>query len=378
MNTKKQTDIIDIHVHCSPQTDTEFLADFLDMTGTDRAVVQAVSHSACISLVPQALTMKQMHPGKFYVFAAPNLREYYSGDSGLGERFVKWTELCIAAGCDGIKFLEGKPQMRKTVPVPDFDLPCWEPFWEYAECSRIPIMWHVNDPENFWNPNASDWIVKQGWHYDESFINNEVQYTQVLNVLEHHPHLKIVFAHFFFMSAQLDRLSSILDRYPEIMLDITPGIEMYENFSADFNSTVEFFRKYHNRICYGTDIGGRCILTNEGCLFNKMENLRRPEIVREFITDCDEHLIESDGNFLISRKPFIMKCLGLKEDERNEIFRDNAMSIIDHEPNAVNADAVLEMCSLLRSQMKTAMETERTFRPDFSVINNAEKHFRFS
>ena len=97
----------------------------------------------------------------------------------------------------------------------------------------------------------------------------------MLSVLARHPRLRIVFAHFFFMSAQLDRLSGILDRYENVSVDLTPGIEMYENFSAAPERARAFFVRYADRIIYGTDIGGRCVLMGEDKAFDEAENLRR-------------------------------------------------------------------------------------------------------
>lgn len=150
----------------------------------------------------------------------------------------------------------------------------------------------------------------------------------MLRLLAAHPRLKIIFAHFFFMSAQLRRLDKILSLYPNLMVDLTPGIEMYESFSARPQETADFFRKYHDRICYGTDIGGRCILTNEGQAFNEKECLRRPEIVRTFLTGKEECVIESDGAFLIGRKPFVMKPLGLEGKQLEEIFSGNILRML--------------------------------------------------
>ena len=184
--------ITDAHVHYSPQAGPEFLTAFLDRTGTDCAVIQAVSHSRCISLVPGALLMKDRNPDRFYVFGSPDLSGYYLDAGRIGEHQAEYVARLLAAGCDGVKLLEGKPQMRKTVPIPDFDLPCWEPFWSYAENEAVPILWHVNDPETNWCSDPSPWLKRQGWWYDETFINNEVQYSQVFRVLERHPNLKIV------------------------------------------------------------------------------------------------------------------------------------------------------------------------------------------
>ena len=310
---------VDAHVHCSPEISPEDLAAFLTETDTPKAVIQAVSHSKEISLIPIALKMKELYPDRFFAFGAPDRTLYYTAGDRLGRLQADYIRRMRDLGIDGIKLLEGKPQMRKALPVPDFDSTVWEPFWDYAEKEQLPLMWHVNDPEKYWSRDVSPWLIQQGWVYDDSYINNEEQYRQVLTVLERHPGLKAVFAHFFFMSAQLERLDGIMERFPNIMLDLTPGIEMYENFSRNINDAKAFFEKYHNRICYGTDIGGRCILTNEGQAFNRKECLTRPVIVRAFLEGKEEVLIESDGSFLIDREPFVMKPLGLEGERLEEI-----------------------------------------------------------
>lgn len=321
--------IIDGHVHNSAQVDNDYLADFLKHTNTDKACIASCAHSKLISLTPLALELKSKYPDKFFVFSAPDVTAYKTHIDDLGLYQARYCENLIRKGCTGIKLLEGKPQMRKMYPIPDFDLPCWEPFFSWAEEKQIPILWHVNDPENFWDyKNAPAFAISQGWLYDDSYVNNEDQYRQVLNVLNKHPKLRVDFAHFFFMSNQLDRLSKILDSFVNVKVDLTPGIEMYENFSKNIEETKAFFEKYHNRIIYGTDIGGRCVLMGEEKEFDELENLRRPEIVRTFLTSNQDILIKSDGHYIIDRNPFVMKCLNLNNNRLKEIFSDNFLDLI--------------------------------------------------
>lgn len=315
--------IIDEHLHISPEFNGDAIVRFMDRTRTDKAVLQSVYHTKYGPLSPLALDLKSRYPDRFFVFGAPDARLYFTHETDIGNAQLEFIVPLLDRGMDGIKLLEGKPHMRKAYPIPSFDSESWDPFFEYLETNGIPVTWHVNDPESHWSRDVSPWLISQGWAYDETFINNEVQYAEVLGVLDRHPNLKIIFAHVFFMSAQLDRLSSILDKYPNVKIDLTPGIEMYENFSADIGKTKDFFEKYHDRIVYGTDIGGRCILTNEGRQFNEKENIRRPEIVRQFLESDDDVLIESDGNFLIDRKPFVMHCIGLSQERLEEIYHKN-------------------------------------------------------
>lgn len=319
---------LDAHLHISPVFRDDAVLRFMDRTETEKAVLQAVWHSQYGPLAPDAMAMKKAHPDRFRVFGAPDMRLYAGDTEHIGRNVVDSLRPLIEQGMDGVKFLEGKPIVRKRFPLPPFDSEAWEPFFAYLEENGIPITWHINDPASFWAKDASPWLIKQGWAYDESFIHNETQYAEALRVLDRHKQLKVIFAHFYFMSESLDRLAKILDAHPAVCVDLTPGIEMYENFSADIGTAAAFFARYQDRILYGTDIGGRCILTNEGCPFNEQENLRRPEIVRYFLTGTEPVEIRSDGNYIVDRKPFTLRPLGLNGARLEQIAHGNAEKVI--------------------------------------------------
>ena len=326
----KNIEVIDCHIHNSYNLNIDFLESFLKDTYIDKVNLLACMSTKCLSLAPKALRMKAKYPDKFTVFVCPDISGYYLNKDNLGEYQKEYIDKLLKAGADGIKLLEGKPQMRKMFPIPDFDDIVWEPFWEYLESNHVPIIFHVNDPEEFWNKSiAPDFAIREGWLYDESFINNEAQYIQVLNVLEKHPELRICFPHFFFMSRHLDRLSNILDTYKNVKVDLTPGIEMYENFSNNYDASLEFFNKYHDRIMFGTDIGGRCVLgKGENRPFDVIENLRRPEIVLDFLSSDETLNISSDGHYIIDRPTFKMRGLNLKDEILEEILNLNFNNFI--------------------------------------------------
>ena len=122
----------------------------------------------------------------------------------------------------------------------------------------MPILWHVNDPEEFWDASRINPYAKsEGWFYGPETINNEEQYRQVFAVLACHPGLRLQLAHLFFFSAQLPRLSALLRRYPEVRVDLTPGIELYTNLAGDIPAARAFFEEFGTRILYGSDIGSR-------------------------------------------------------------------------------------------------------------------------
>ena len=231
--------VFDAHVHYSLDLDPAAFVALLDAAGTEKANLAVIAHGDRVSCTPEALALKALYPERFTVFGQLDPCLYYRGGADMGARQAEYAAALLRAGCDGIKLLEGKPQLRRALPIPDFDADCWDAFWTWCETQQVPVLWHVNDPENFWDPEkVPAWAAGQGWLYDESYINNEEQYRQVLTVLERHPGLRVCFAHFFFLSAQLGRLADILERFPQVVTDLTPGIEMYENFSRTPEETA--------------------------------------------------------------------------------------------------------------------------------------------
>jgi hypothetical protein len=45
-----------------------------------------------------------------------------------------------------------------------------------------------------------------------------------------------------------------------VFFDLTPGAEMYFNFSSRLGEVRDFFLRYQDRLIYGTDIGASALL----------------------------------------------------------------------------------------------------------------------
>lgn len=367
--------IIDGHVHYTLDIDPEYYISLLDATGTDMANIAVIRHGDRVSCTPEALVLKHMRPDRFYVSGSLDPSLYYRGGEDMGAGLAEHARRALACGCDGIKLLEGKPQLRRALPIPDFDAPCWEAFWSFAEEEQIPILWHVNDPECFWDASAVPvWAKAQGWLYDGSYVNNEAQYAQVQRVLERHGGLRVTLAHFYFMSARLPRLGELLARFPKLMTDLTPGIEMYENFSAA-QEARRFFEDFGDRIIYGTDTGSRFVYNAPGRPFNERENLRRPELVRDFLFESGPLPVSADGDFIVGRPDFDMRCLGLSGDRLDAILSGNFLRFVGGGPRPVDVGRTLEECARLRAIPTLTAEGYPTLRPDVTGLTLAEKYF---
>ena len=161
----------------------------------------------------------------------------------------------MAVGFDGIKMMESKPTTYKKLPY-RIDSEYYKEFFAYLEEKQIPLLWHVADPEEFWDPErVPQNAITNGWFYgDGTFPSKEQIYREVYTILERHPKLKLILAHCFFMSPYPEQLQMLLDTYENLCIDLTPGPEMFLDFSQNREVWSEMFRKYYNRFLFGTDI----------------------------------------------------------------------------------------------------------------------------
>jgi predicted TIM-barrel fold metal-dependent hydrolase len=186
-----------------------------------------------------------------------------------------------AQGFDGLKLIEGKPQVRKLLPHA-LDGPLYAPLWATLEQEQFPVVLHVADPDEFWDADrCPGWARRSGWDYsDGSYPSKEDLYAEVDHVLERHPRLKIVLAHFNFLSRDLERAARFLDAHPSVCLDLAPHMDMYVDFSRDPAGARDFFLHYQARILYGTDTDTRALVRGpEGVALMRFI----PQLIRAFL-----------------------------------------------------------------------------------------------
>jgi hypothetical protein len=149
---------------------------------------------------------------------------------------------------------EGKPTKRNYIPIP-LDAPEYEGLWAALEDRQMPVLLHAGDPEQFWDPlRCPPRARARGWFYGGGhYPLKEELHAEVAHVLQRHPRLRMVLAHFHFLSADLERAGRLLDAYPGVCLDLAPGSEMLNEFTRANGQARAFFRRYSARLIYGTD-----------------------------------------------------------------------------------------------------------------------------
>ena len=257
----------------------------------------------------KGLLLKKAFAPNAYAYVGLEHPDNYNDIEKVQKLFLSQIEKYYEMGFDGLKMLEGYPTFIKYTGQ-GVDSPIYDQVYEFCEKHQFPITMHIANPDENWDiAHASKKAIEQGRVYDSSFPSKEEITNQMFNVLKRYPSLKLTLAHLGFFSKHYEDAVKFMS-YPNTMLDITPGGEQLLNMSKDWNSLwLPFFKKYHNRIKYGTDFYP----------FPKDDNwrinyTRRPQFIRDFFeTDTEHNYLGETFN-------------GVKIDESilDEIYIENA------------------------------------------------------
>lgn len=335
--------IIDSHVHIRHVDQRAGMERIRAALGIERMNIVCIYSREVINHNPSGFATKVEYPGNFYVFGGLDHSAYWSDGKIETPSLVEQVDRLLAIGCDGIKMLENKPTHRKLVDIP-IDGPYFEDYFAHVEKLGVAIVWHVADPEEFWDPATTPrWAAEKGWGYDKTFVPKEQLYAEVENVLARHPSLRVTFAHFYFLSADLPRLARLFDRFPELRVDLTPGIELLYNMSKDVEATREFFIKYADRIVLGSDIS-----SNQS---PESATIRLGIVTRWLETD-DEYRLPEGADFVLGPPgDGIMRGLSLPEDVLRKICRTNFERFAGLEPRKLNIGLAIEECDRISNEV---------------------------
>jgi len=353
--SSKVRGIIDGHVHMWSMDGEETLLAILEATGIAKMGLASIQDPKEGAGLPQALLMKARHPDTFFVLAGLNHAGWMSKGKVRAPGLAEQVDTFVRMGCDGLKMIEGKPTSRQQMEVPVTDAYFAE-YWARVEQIGVPVLWHVNDPEEFWDPQRiPGWAKERHWGYGPKDVQKEALYAEVEEVLARHPRLKIAFAHFCFLSADLPRAGRFLDAHPGVSLDLAPGIEMLYNISRDPAAGREFFVRYADRIVFGTDLMDRQ---------TPAEGRVRAGILFRWLETDDIFRVPPEADFLLGPpEDGVIRGMALPADVLGRIYRENFIRRIGPKPAALDVGMAIEQCRRLADMAealsgKPAAETE--------------------
>ena len=201
--------------------------------------------------------MVKPYPGRFMVFTQIDWSKI--DDANFAEEMVRQIDDAVARGARGLKVLkdfglEVRSRSGKLVAVDD---PRLDPIW--AECGRlgIPVSIHVTDPEAFFHPvdryneRYEELLAHPDWSfYGPKFPSKEAILAARDRVFARHPGTTFVSLHVANWPENLDYVSELLDRCPNVMVEF--GAREAE-LGRQPRRARKFFLDYQDRICFGTD-----------------------------------------------------------------------------------------------------------------------------
>lgn len=241
-------------------------------------------------------------------------------------RYAEFAEEMLSMGFDGFKALEMHPRVRKQLGK-GLNHSSFAGFFETADRHGCLMVCHVGDPRTSWGiQNPSTEMLRLGRVYGDGHCSLDELYEEMEEVIAKYRNMKIILAHFYFMSDNYARVCRLLDENPNVYLDLTPGGEMYVNFTADPGLWREFFLRYPDRIILGSDH------------YAPGHGRIRYELARNFLEGTEP--FEYQGKKIV---PF-----GLPREVLDRIYRGNVRALQGTPPRPVSKDLALRHCLYIK------------------------------
>ena len=294
--------VYDLHVH---MTELDFdlgrrMLDTLAGMKTERIALQSLTYRSIVYNLWLLYWKKHYQTVELATFGMIHNEDFYQEIP-----FEVQAKALLDMGCDGIKMMYA-PNTRKRLGY-GIDDERYDKMFTYLEDNGIPAVIHVNDPEEYWIPRElTDAEKERGWgFFSGGFLSKQEIYDETFRMLDKHPRLRVTFAHFFFLSNFRDEAERVMETYPNVCFDLTPGWEMFLGFSKDIDGWRGFFEKYADRIFFGTDSNNNKRFCAELNLMVRMATAERGEFM------------------LPAYRVVSVKGLGLSEAALDKIYRYN-------------------------------------------------------
>ena len=204
-----------------------------------------------------AVIKNSPYPDRMVLFA--NI-DFSNVGPGFGQRAAKQLEEDIKAGAVGLKIFKNLGlHVHKTdgtrLKVDDPEL---DPIWEKCAELNVPVLIHVADPQEFFEPidyHNERWLELALYpdrrYQDRSkFPSFEELMTERNNMFARHPRTRFIAAHMGWHANDLARAAQLLDRLPNLYFDV--AAVLYD-FGRQPRAARAFFLKYQDRLLFGKD-----------------------------------------------------------------------------------------------------------------------------
>jgi uncharacterized protein len=255
--TKSKFPFIDVHNHQFQMGSIDLNTLTVEMDKLNMKVMVNLSGGNGEQLKKMIDNAKANKPGRFIVFA--NIDFKGVGEAGWGERAARQLEDDVKNGANGLKIYKSlgfsvKDINGNRVTVDDERL---NPIWKKAGELKIPVLIHTADPKSFWDPldNSNErWLEliinpnrKRGADNPASW---ETLIEEQHRLFRKHKNTTFIAAHFGWYPNDLQKLSSLLDEMPNVVVEFGAVIA---ELGRQPKMAKAFFTKYQDRILFGKD-----------------------------------------------------------------------------------------------------------------------------
>ncbi len=192
----------------------------------------------------------------------------------------------------------------------------------YETCAKlnIPVLMHIGDPKAFfdelnqYNERYEELIENPDWNFndkDKYMTFNELMDMQE-DTIKNHPDTTFVIAHAGSCAEDLEYVSSQLDKYPNMYIDIAARISELGRVPY---TCREFFMKHSDRILFGTD--------STPLSFENITTYFR------FLETFDEYFSYQINEEIPSQGRWAIYGIGLPDDVLKKVYYENAMKILE-------------------------------------------------
>lgn len=302
---------IDIHSHPYPKTieDLNRWVKNMNEANIEKTVILSYAHGERFDSL---VDLYSDYPGHFELWCGIDYSAYESPD--FTRKAIAELKRCREKGAGGVGELgdKGKGLFYSKPPAWDMhsDDPRMDPIFEKCAELNMPVNIHVGEPKWMYEKmdSTNDGLMNAfKWRLDNrsGIVDHQGMINILENTLRKHPGTIFIACHLANCCYHLDIADRLLDQYPNLFVDISAR---YAEFSATPRRTAAFFKKYADRIFYGTDMG---------------MDLEMYRYTFRLLETADEHIYHDYNSY-----HWPLHGLALPDEILEKIYRKNAERIL--------------------------------------------------
>jgi predicted TIM-barrel fold metal-dependent hydrolase len=218
---------------------------------------------------------------------------------------------------------------------------------------------HVADPRMFWKDKKDvlpEHLARGWWYGDKGYLSFEELHQEVYQILEKFPKLKLIAAHFFFLSDDVQELTRFFERWENTAVDLTPAMMNLVDITHAPEVWKPFFEKYRHRIFFGSDN----YLYTRGRDYIMQHHTCQCTMLRQTLEHKPEEAFQCNSGKIIP--------LDLPDDILQDIYYNNHARLYPH-ARTVNGELILQEVQRLLQDLEKgliphAKESEPTLEED--------------